>query len=73
MTTRYSGFVVTLTDDIREDDAEAIVTALRMVKGVASVQPVDSDVLAEQVARDRANTELVTRLSGWIAEVRRDW
>lgn len=59
MTTRYSGFVVTLTDDIREDDAEAIVTALRMVKGVASVEPVvASSETWKQVAEARARTEV---------------
>lgn len=73
MTTRYSGFVVTLTDDIREDDAEAVVTALRMVKGVASVEPVDADIIAEQIARDGAHTELMARLRGWMDEVRREW
>lgn len=44
MTDRYAGFVVTLADDVRQDDAEAIVTALRMVKGVISVAPVVADV-----------------------------
>lgn len=39
MTDRHSGYIVTLAEDIREDDAEYILNALRMVKGVASVKP----------------------------------
>lgn len=43
MTDRHAGYVVTLDRDIREDDAEAVLNAIRMVKGVASVTPVDGD------------------------------
>lgn len=39
MTDRYSGFVVTLEDDIRSDDAEAVTKAISMVKGVLTVRP----------------------------------
>ena len=52
MTDRHSGYIVTLDADIREDDAEAIVTALRMVRHVASVKPVVMD-LTELMARER--------------------
>lgn len=34
MTDRLKGFIVTLTTDIREDDAESIVQAIKMIKGV---------------------------------------
>ncbi len=39
MTDRFKGFLVTLDEEIREDDAEQILTALKMVKGVFSVKP----------------------------------
>jgi len=39
VTDRYAGFVVTLADDIRKDDAESVMIALRMVKGVIGVSP----------------------------------
>ena len=39
MTDRHAGYHVILTHDIREDDAEAIFTAIRMIKGVLSVTP----------------------------------
>jgi hypothetical protein len=56
MTDRHAGYVVTLADDIREDDAEdGVLTAIRMIRGVVSVQPVMStaelDVAKE--SRDR--------------------
>ncbi len=39
MTDRYIGFLVTLEKEMRCDDAESIITALKMVKGVSSVKP----------------------------------
>lgn len=33
MTDRHAGYIVTLAADIREDDAEHIINAIRMVKG----------------------------------------
>jgi len=43
MTERHSGYLVTLNHDVREDDAKEIITALKMVKCVATVTPVVSD------------------------------
>ena len=40
MTDRHAGYLVVLGGDVREDDAEAIITALSMVRGVIAVQPV---------------------------------
>jgi hypothetical protein len=40
MTDRHSGYVVTLDRDVREDDAEPILNAIRMIAGVVSVKPV---------------------------------
>ena len=51
MTDRHAGYIVTLADDVREDDAEAIVTALSMVKGVKEVSPDGSIATPEQAAR----------------------
>jgi hypothetical protein len=39
MTDRYKGFLVTLDKEIRTDDAEHILTALKMIKGVQIVKP----------------------------------
>lgn len=61
MTDRHSGYIVTLDADIREDDAEAIIAALRMVKHVASVQPVTLGT-TELMARARVRHEARGRL-----------
>jgi hypothetical protein len=39
MTERIKGFTVTLERDVREDDFEAILNAVRMIKGVVHVEP----------------------------------
>jgi hypothetical protein len=57
MTARHTGYIVTLADDIREDDAEHIMTALRMISGVVSVKPVTAD-LNMVMAREQAHAEV---------------
>jgi hypothetical protein len=57
VTDRHSGYVVTLAADVRDDDAQAIITALRMVRGVISVEPVIADIqslIADESAPRRA-------------------
>lgn len=56
MTDRHAGYVVTLSEDIREDDAEAIINAIRMVKGVINVRPIVSNVEL-MIAEDRTDQE----------------
>lgn len=62
MTSRVSGFVVTLDKDMREDDAQEIVKAISLLRGVALVEPVGSDLLAEQVTTARVRQQVVTAL-----------
>lgn len=54
MTDRHSGYIVTLASDIREDDAEHIINAIHMIKGVLSIRPVVSDV-GQRIADERAD------------------
>jgi hypothetical protein len=62
MTDRHAGYIVILREDIREDDAQAIMTALRMVSGVAFVEPVIASY--EQVmARSRRDVEWVDAIA----------
>lgn len=39
MTDRLKGLTVTFEDDIRADDAEQIIEAIQMIKGVLDVTP----------------------------------
>lgn len=61
MTDRHAGYVVALARDVREDDAQAIVTAIRMIKGVAGVEPVTADPTV-QIARMDAHARWRDRL-----------
>jgi len=67
MTDRHSAYIVTLEKDIRSDDAEeGVLAALRMIRGVAAVEPVTAEPFAEQTARirrDRAWQEALTATS----------
>lgn len=61
MTDRLKGVVVTFEKDIREDDAEEILSAIRMVKGVLSVKPLVSNY-EQHVAEERVRMELGQKL-----------
>lgn len=61
MTDRHAGYLITLERDIREDDAEATIAALRQVKGVLTVQPVPFDTTLA-MAEDRAKHEIGLKL-----------
>lgn len=70
MTDRYAGYVVTLGEDIREDDAESIETALLMVRGVVAVEPIVADY-EKACAEARVRHDIAKRLSKLTAELLR--
>ena len=43
MTDRLKGVLVTFAKDIRDDDAESMLTAIKMIKGVLSVKEYITD------------------------------
>lgn len=62
MTDRYDYITVILEKDIREDDAAAILIALKMIKGVISVRPNIADpnsYMAEERARMKLEKKLL--------------
>jgi energy-converting hydrogenase Eha subunit E len=61
MTDRVAAFIVVLDDDIRTDDVKDVITALGMIKGVARVAPVVSDINLH-IATVRARNELVSKV-----------
>lgn len=61
MTDRISHLVVGLAEDIREDDIDQIVTALKMVKGVIDVRPVVADY-TEALAEERVRAQVKLRV-----------
>jgi hypothetical protein len=60
-----SGLIVVLSDEVQEDQAEAIASAIRLIRGVVSVQPSQADP-DEQVARERVNAEWRERIVGLL-------
>ena len=61
MTDRYNMLTVVLAKDIREDDAAALINAIRMLKGVLAVEPHvadPQDFLAELRAREHLRAKL---------------
>lgn len=61
MTDRVKGFTVTFERDFRDDDVEVILNAVKMIKGVASVEPciVTSE---DHINRERLKWELRDKL-----------
>lgn len=68
MTDRHAGYVVTLAEDVREDDAQDILNALRMVRGVLSVEPVRADAQLS-IATGRARAETREKLLALLKEL----
>lgn len=44
MTDRHAGYLVTLEQDLRADDAEPVLAAIRQLRGIAAVTPVVADM-----------------------------
>jgi len=65
MTDRIKGFTVSLTHDIRDDDCEVIINAIKMIKGVADVElhVVDPD---DWMARKHVKEELRNKIFEWF-------
>ena len=61
MTDRHAGYIVTLGRDTREDDAEPVLEAIRMIKGVISVEPIVSNIEVH-LAESRVRRELMDKI-----------
>ena len=61
MTDRHIGYLVTLDRSIRSDDAEVIISAIKMIKGVAEVKPL-IDSWERQIAKTEAEIEIKRKL-----------
>ncbi len=61
MTDRHRGYIVTLEENTREDDAEVTVSAIEQLRGVASVTPVVASAEGH-MAREQARHELTRKV-----------
>ena len=71
MTDRAKGLIVSLENDIRDDDVETIVNAINMIKGVDGVtlNIVDSD---DWLNRKRIKNEFSQKLYAALNDVLKD-
>lgn len=69
MTDRHAGYIVALEQNVREDDAEAIVSALKMIKGVVGVTPITATPEVD-IAGLRANTQWRERVWELLQETK---
>lgn len=67
MTDRVKGFVVTLEKDIRIDDVQPIMDAIKMVKGVVAVEPSISDS-NDIIIESRVRVDLCNKLADFIRQ-----
>jgi hypothetical protein len=61
MTTRFSAFTVILENDIREDDAQLLISAIKQLRGVQDVVGHESNPM-QQIAESRARNELLSQV-----------
>jgi hypothetical protein len=62
MTDRYNYLMVVLEENTREDDAESIINAIKMIKGIGTVKPnvVDPNSF---ILEWRAKNDLIDKLN----------
>ena len=61
MTDRLNSLTIVLAEDVREDDAETIIKAISMIKGVLSVTP-HVVSYADHIAQHRVRHDLGQKL-----------
>lgn len=67
MTDRVKGFVITLEKDVRIDDVEPLMKAIRFMRGVANVEPSISDT-DDLINQSRIKSELREKMWHFIKE-----
>jgi len=68
MTDRIKGFTVALDNDIRIDDVEFIMNAIKMIKGVNNVESLVSDS-SDFIARSRYKSEVQAKIFKMLDEL----
>ena len=68
MTDRHAGYVVVLDADMREDDAQVVIGAISMIKGVQEVTPVIAQPGAAGLAVLRRDNEWRDALLAFVRQ-----
>jgi hypothetical protein len=62
MSTWHVGYVVSLAKDLTEEESEAVINAIGLIKGVIAVEPVQDDRAEMMIERQRVRQELRRRI-----------
>ena len=68
MTDRHSGYIVVLEKDIREDDAERTIEALKQIKGVIGVTPIVANSESHS-ASCQAYHDIMLKMYAFVKEI----
>jgi hypothetical protein len=68
MTAKFNSLTIVLESDVREDDAQTLINAILMLKGVLSVEG-NVPSFADYVAESRVKTEVRNRLFEIITSI----
>ncbi|MEU5157321.1 hypothetical protein [Glycomyces sp. NPDC021274] len=72
MTTRITALQLILENPMREDDAQSIIDAVRLIRGVIEVRVLESNVSAESAAAVRRDIQWADRIRAAVNEQLRD-
>lgn len=67
MTNRHRGYIITLEENIREDDAERLINALEFLVGSGRIKPVVDDA-EKQMIECKVRIEMREKLLKFISE-----
>ena len=67
MTDRYSTLTVILEEPMRDDDAQVLMDAIRLMKGVLAVDGNIQDPMLEGVALAKAKASLLNQIIGVLS------
>ncbi len=62
MTERFKGLLVTFETDVREDDLDVFINAIKLMKRVIAVKPIPSRNIDNEIAEDRVRRDLHQKL-----------
>ena len=69
MTDRHAGYIVVLAYNVREDETESVLAAIRMIKNVQSVKPIVADVELT-IAEERVKLQILEKIAALVKEER---
>jgi hypothetical protein len=70
MSDSYVGFMVVLEHDLKDEDAEPVIDAIRHIRGVQQVEPVKRDLTAKMIEVSRLRMDIAEQLYQFALKIR---